>query len=178
VKSVLLIAAALLIPAAHAEVADSSANGFTVKLTVTVQGSPVNAYRKFVDDVGEWWSPDHTFSKDAHNLSIEEKPGGCFCEQLADGGGVRHLEIVNFMPGKYVVMSGGLGPLQSLAAAGTLSIQFAPVKEGTRVDVIYTLAGYLPAGMNTWAAPVDGMLTQTFGRFKNYIEHGEPGPKK
>jgi hypothetical protein len=178
VKSLALIAGILLAGVAQAAVADSSATGFTVKLSVTVQGSAVNAYRKFVDNVGDWWSPDHTFSNDPHHLNIEEKPGGCFCEELADGGGVRHLEIVNFMPGKYLIMSGGMGPLQSLAAAGTLSIQFAPVKEGTRVDLVYALSGYLPTGMNTWAAPVDGMLTETLTRFKNYVDLGDPAPKK
>lgn len=172
-----LLIALLATGALPAEVADSSANGFTVKVSVNVQSSAVNTYRKFVDNIGEWWSPDHTFSKDPHNLSIEEKPGGCFCEELADGGGVRHLELVNFMPGRYLILSGGLGPLQTLATAGTLSIQFAPVKDGTRVDVIYTVAGYLPTGMNTWAAPVDGMLTETLERFKNYVEHGDPVKK-
>ena len=33
-------------------------------------------------------------------------------------------------------------------------------------------AGYVPAGMNTWAAPVDGMLTEQFTRFKSYVENG------
>ena len=177
-RALILIAAVLLAGAARAEVADSSAGGFTVKVTVTIKGSPVNAYRKFVDNVGDWWSGDHTFSKDPHNLEIEEKPGGCFCEMLADGGGVRHMEILNFMPGKYLVMSGGMGPLQTLAATGTLSVQFAPAEGGTKVDVMYTVAGYLPAGMNTWAAPVNSMLTDTFNRFKSYVETGEPAPKK
>ena len=45
------------------------------------------------------------------------------------------------------------------------------------MDVSYAVAGYLPSGMKSWAAPVDGMLTEQFTRLKNYIEHGNPGAK-
>ena len=169
-----LVVGAALASVAHAEVADSSATGFTVKFTVNVQAPPADAYRKFVRNVGDWWSSDHTFSHDAHNLSIEEKAGGCLCEKLPEGGGVRHLEVVNFAPGKQLVMSGGMGPLQSLATAGSLTIRFTPADGGTKVDVVYTVVGYLAAGMNTWAAPVNGMLTETFDRFRNYVERGDP----
>jgi hypothetical protein len=54
----------------------------------------------------------HTFSGDAHNLSIDDKATGCFCEKLASGGGVRHMEVVCADPGKKLVLSGALGPLQ------------------------------------------------------------------
>jgi hypothetical protein len=31
--------------------------------------------------------------------------------------------------------------------------------------------------MNTWAAPVDSVLTEQFTRLKNYIERDSPAPK-
>jgi uncharacterized protein YndB with AHSA1/START domain len=170
----LLLAPALM----RGEVADSSASGFTVKFSLNVQAPPADAYHKFIHNVGDWWSSDHTFSGSAHNLSIEEKAGGCFCEKLPDGGGARHLEVVNFVPGKQLVMIGGLGPLQALAATGSMTIHFASADGGTKVDVVYTVVGYMAAGMNTLAAPVDGVLRQQFDRMKNYVEHGEPAPKK
>ncbi|MEO8053486.1 MAG: hypothetical protein ABI833_24060, partial [Acidobacteriota bacterium] len=37
-------------------------------------------------------------------------------------------------------------------------------------------AGYLPAGMDSWAAPVDSVVTEQFTRLKNYVEHGSPAP--
>jgi hypothetical protein len=36
------------------------------------------------------------------------------------------------------------------------------------------LSGYLPAGMNTWAVPVDTVLTQQFTRLKSFVETGKP----
>ena len=168
----------MLCASAHAEVTDSSANGFTDKVTINIQAAPEEAYRKLVRNIGDWWDGSHSFSGNSHNLSIEERPGGCFCEKLPDGGGVRHMEVVNFSPGKQLVMSGGLGPLQALAATGSMTIRFTPSDGGTKLEVVYTVGGYLPAGMSTLAAPVDGVLKLQFGRLKNFVEHGDPNPKK
>ena len=172
-------AACLLAPnRAAAEVADASPNGFTVKLTLNIQASPDDVYRKLVRNVGDWWDADHTFSGNSRNLTIEEKPAGCFCEKLPGGGGVRHMEVAYLAPGKQLVLTGALGPLQSLAATGSMTIKFSAVDGGTKLEVVYTVIGYLPAGMNTFAAPVDGVLKGQFTRLKNYAEHGDPAPAK
>jgi len=162
---------------AWAAVADSAANGFTVKLELNIQASPQEVYRRLVHNVGDWWNPMHTFSGDAHNLSIDDKAFAWCCEKLADGGSVRHLEVVNADPGKTLVLSGALGPLQSIAATGSLTIQLAPAGDGTKVSVIYAVTGYLRAGLNTWAAPVDSVLTEQFTRLKSLIENGKAAPK-
>jgi len=75
--------------AANAEVVDSAAVGFTIKTSAQIKASPEDVYRKRVGNVGEWWNPAHTFSGDAHNLRIEDRPGGCFCEKLPNNGFVR-----------------------------------------------------------------------------------------
>jgi uncharacterized protein YndB with AHSA1/START domain len=169
---------ALLLPAAaSAAVADSAANGFTIKLNYTIQAAPKDVYQRLVHNVGDWWSPDHTFSHDAHNLSIEEKPMGCFCEKMPGGGGVRHLEVVHFVPGKFLVMQGGLGPMQALAVTGTLTIELAPDGSGTKLDVTYAVGGYLARGLDNFAAPVNGVLGQQFDRLKLYVETGKPAAK-
>ena len=119
----------------------------------------------------------HTFSGDSHNLSIDDKPMGCFCEKLPRGGGVRHMEVVNVAPGKTLVLTGALGPLQSMAATGNLTIQLAPAGDGTKVGVVYAVTGYLPAGMNTLAPIVDSVLAEQFTRLKSLIENGKAAPK-
>jgi uncharacterized protein YndB with AHSA1/START domain len=180
-RSTLIAAAAVFLMApcwAAAEIADASANGFTVKATINIQASPDDVYRKLVRNVGDWWDPSHTFSGNSHNLTIEEKPAGCFCENLPGGGGVRHMEVAYLAPGKRLVLTGALGPLQSLAATGSMTIRFSPLDGGTKLEWAYTVVGYLPAGMNTWAAPVDAVLDLQFTRLKNYAEHGNPAPTK
>ena len=61
-----------------------------------------------------------------------------------------------------------------MAVTGAMTIELAAANGGTKVDVTYAVAGYLAAGMNTLAAPVDGVLTTQFTRLKNYAEHGDP----
>ena len=158
-----------------AAVADSGPNGFVVKNSVVIKATPDEVYSRIVHNVGDWWDPAHTFSQNAHNLSIEEKPMGCFCEKLPDRGAARHMEVVNFVPGKTLVMSGALGPLQSMAAAASMTIQIAPAEGGAKVDVTYAVTGYLAGGINVLAAPVDGVVGQQFTRLKNLIEQGSPG---
>ena len=158
---------------AKPEVADSSSTGFTVKLALNIKAAPEEVYRRLIH-VGDWWNPQHTFSGDSHNLSIEEKPMGCFCEKLPNQGAVRHMEVVYLVPGKSLVLSGALGPLQSLAATGSMTIQLSAAEGGTKLAVGYAVTGYLPAGMNTWAAPVDSVITEQFTRLKNFVERGDP----
>ena len=81
-----------------AEVVDSAAGGFTVKITHQIKSAPDDVYHRLLN-VGEWWNSAHTFSGDAHNLRIEDHLGGCFCEKLPNNGFVRHLEVVSAAPG-------------------------------------------------------------------------------
>ena len=85
--SIGVLALACAVVPLSAEIVDSSANGFTVKETVNIQASPQDVYAK-IFKIGDWWSSDHTFSHDAHNLSLEDKAGGCFCEHGSRFNGV------------------------------------------------------------------------------------------
>jgi hypothetical protein len=158
---------------AAAEVAESSAAGFTVKSSLSINAVPDEVYRRLLR-VGDWWNPEHTYSGDSHNLSIEEKAGGCFCEKLPNGGSARHMEVLLLIPGKTLRMGGGLGPLQGIGAVGSMTIQLSPDGSCTKLNMTYAVSGYLSAGMNTWAAPVDAVLTGQFIRLKNYVERGDP----
>ena len=160
-----------------AEVADSGPAGFTIRGTLNLQALPADAYQKFVLNVGSWWAPGHTFSRDAGNLSIDDRPGGCFCEKWPEGG-VQHLQVVSAVPGKALTMRGGLGPLMALAVTGGLEIRFTVAGSGTKLTYTYSVGGYIPNGADAWAKPVDGMLAETFGRFQNYADKGNPAVKE
>lgn len=157
-----------------AEVADQAPNGFTIRNAMVIRAAPEQVYNSLVHNVGDWWSSAHTFSNDSHNLSIDDKVMGCFCEKLPNGGGVRHAEIITVMPNKMLVMKGALGPLQKFGDTGTLTLVLEPLNKDTRVQLIYAVGGYLPDGLNTWAAPVDKVLTEQLTRLKNYVETGNP----
>lgn len=175
-----LLAIALLAPSfLHADVADSADSGFTVKLAVAIAAPPQQVYARLVHNVGDWWSSVHTFSGDARNLTIDDKPMGCFCEKRLNGaGGIRHMEVVNVDYGKTLVLTGGLGPLQALAVAASMTIQLAPADQGTKLSVVYAVGGYQPHGLTGLAPIVDSVLTEQFTRLKSFVETGKPENEK
>jgi uncharacterized protein YndB with AHSA1/START domain len=171
--AVLLFAASL----AQAEIIEQGPGGFTVRTTLAIKAQPDDVYRKFMQ-IGEWWNSMHTFSGDAHNLRIEDHPGGCLCEKLPNNGFTRHLELITLVPGKRLVFIGAMGPLQTLAATGTLQFVFTPDNGGTKLDAIYAVTGYLEKGMNTWAILVDMMIAEQATRLKTSVETGHAPPSK
>jgi uncharacterized protein YndB with AHSA1/START domain len=91
-----------------AEVKSAAPNGFEVVSTATIP-APADPVYSALGEVGRWWSPTHTFSRDAANLSLELRAGGCFCERLKDGGSVQHLLVVYAAPGEGLRLRGALG---------------------------------------------------------------------
>jgi uncharacterized protein YndB with AHSA1/START domain len=156
------------------DVLDAADNGFTVSNTVMVSAPPDKAYAAMVQDVGKWWDSAHTFSQTAANLSIDAKPQGCWCEKLPGQGGVRHLTVVYVSPGKAIGFEGGLGPLQTMGAAGSMTWKFQPAENGTKVEIRYAVGGYKPGGFKDLAPIVDSMLRSQLERYKRYSDTGKP----
>jgi uncharacterized protein YndB with AHSA1/START domain len=174
-RPLLLVAAAAPAAFGAADVVAVAENGFTSKNTVTVPVDPARAYAAVVEQVGKWWDPAHTFSRDSANLSIEASPQGCFCEKLPEGGFVRHLTVVFAAPGRMLRLEGGLGPFQSLGVAGSLTWTFQPgEKGGTTVQLTYTAGGYSPTGFKDLAPAADGMLRGQLERYARYLSTGKP----
>lgn len=168
VRTILMaLALAAMAPLAQAEVVTSAPGGFVVKHVVSVPVAPDAAYRKFVD-IGKWWTPEHTFSGDAKNLSITPRAGGCWCEKLKDGGSVRHLDVVYAAPGSALRFSGGLGPLQEMAVSGAMQIAFEADGSSTTVTMTYAVGGYAPNGLGPLAPIVDGVLGQQMLRYREF----------
>jgi hypothetical protein len=151
-----------------AEVASASSNGFEVRETTTVNVPPDAAFAGF-SRIGSWWSGEHSFSGSASNLSLALEPGGCFCERLANGGGVQHMHVAYAEPGKRVVLTGSLGPLLFLATSGVMDVQFEPVVGGTRVTLDYRAAGFFAGGADKIAPAVDSVLGEQLMRFKAHL---------
>ncbi len=163
-------------PSAFAEVVESSAAGFAIKSVVRIAAAPDRVYAAVVQDVGRWWDPAHSYSGDARNLSIDPRPGGCFCERLGDQGGVQHLAVVFVAPRQRLRLTGGLGPLQDSGVAGSLTWDFAGKDGATELTVTYVVGGFRPGGLQGLASPVDSVLTGQLQRLKNFVERGTPTP--
>jgi len=168
-----ILVAILAVPL-RGEVIESTAAGFFVRNTATISAPPATVYTALTEKVGGWWDPVHTFSHDSHNLSLDAKPGGCFCERFPDGGGVQHMSVIFASPGKLLRLSGAIGPLQEAALAGTLTWNLSPAGNGTTVEMSYAVGGFRPAGFRDIPAVVDGVLRGQLARLKAFIETGRP----
>jgi uncharacterized protein YndB with AHSA1/START domain len=158
---------------ASAEVKSVTPNGFEVASAATI-AAPSDRVYAALGEVDHWWSPSHTFSRDAANLSMELRAGGCFCERLKDGGSVQHLQVVYAAPGQGLRLRGALGPLQTEGVDGTLSWTLKPGEGGTNVTSSYVLGGYIRSGMEQWAPRVDRVLDEQLQRLKSYVEGKSP----
>jgi hypothetical protein len=151
---------------ARADVVSVGTIGFEVREQVVVPASPAQAYVQFVK-IGTWWSKDHTYSRDASNLELTPRAGGCWCERLVDGGSVKHMEVAAAQPGKQIVLIGGLGPLQTMGASGAMTVTFASEGAGTKVTLSYVVTGYSAQGFDKIAPAVDSVLSEQLKRYAN-----------
>lgn len=150
-------------PPAHAEVVSSASNGFHIRRSVTVPVGADSAYAAFAD-VGRWWDPQHSYGGVASRLTMELRPGGCFCERLI-GGGIEHLRVTYVDRPKRLVLTGGLGPLLFQAVSGVMDLKFEAVSTGTKVTMDYKVAGFSNGGADKIAAPVDKVLGEQMSRY-------------
>src|SRR5262245_32756158 len=156
------------------EVVETTAAGFLVRETTTINAPPAKVYTTLTDRVGGWWDPAHTFSNDARNLSLDARPGGCFCERLPDGGGVQHMSVVYASPGKLLRLNGAIGPMQEAALAATMTWNLSQAGSGTTVELTYTVGGFRAGGFRDLPTVVDGVLRGQLARLKAFVETGHP----
>lgn len=172
---VLLLCGLAALPAKAA--VDVTPTGFVVRHDVAIGAPPARVYQALVGQVGSWWNPRHSYSGDGANLSIDARPGGCFCERLPNGGGVEHMRVVYVVPAAALRMTGGLGPLQSSGLAGALSWKLSDNGTGTRLEVSYSVGGFMQGGFERMAPAVDGMVGEQVQRLRLFIETGSPVPR-
>jgi hypothetical protein len=166
-----LLLAGLLVGAAHAEVTDKSAAGFEVKETATIAATPGKVWDQLMRP-NRWWSPEHTWSHDAKNLSFDAS--GCFCERLKKGA-VRHMTIAYADEATQLRLFGAMGPLQFTGASGHWVTTLKANGAGTDVTMTYDVGGYAKGGLaEVYSAPVDKVLGEQLVRLKKLVETGKP----
>lgn len=162
-------AAIMLAAPAAAEIAERSDNGFISVHEVEVSTDPDKTFA-MLRAPAKWWSPEHSWTGDAANFYMDAQATGCFCEQIpaaTDGGergSVEHMRIVYTNPGKMLRMVGALGPLQSEAVTGSLTIVLKPSDAGTKVRFEYVVGGYMRFPMESMAPAVDKVIGEQASR--------------
>lgn len=168
----LALAATGLAAPASAEVVQSAENGFVIRFNGQVPAGSEDVWKQLMRPA-DWWSSAHTYSGDAANLWLDGQATGCFCEKLPlaknapEGmrpGSAEHLRVVYVEPGRAIRMVGGLGPLQSDAVAGVMTISLKAGNGGTRIALEYAVSGFLKLKSAEMAPAVDKVLGEQFKR--------------
>lgn len=164
----------LAVPAS-AEVIQKSDAGFVVRVTAEVDASPADSWKAFTTPA-QWWNRKHTFSGNSVNLTMDTSVNGCFCETLPPpddapatqkAGTAMHMRVIYAEPYRALRLSGGLGPLQSEAVTGTMTVTFKPVdgtgSQRTRILWEYVVGGYMRYKVDTISGAVDRVLVEQLG---------------
>lgn len=168
------LVAALTLAAAAPALADTSgvgATGFVVTVERRVDASRDVLWRA-ITQLPQWWSSRHTWSGNAANLSVDLRPGGCWCETW-DGGGTMHGTVVHVAPGRLLRFYASLGPLQDRAVTGVLTLSPAVVDGKTVLKLVYRVAGPADVGLAELAPAVDGVLVEQATRLVALAERGK-----
>lgn len=181
-------AALLLVPAAStsalAEVTARSEQGFVVRHEATVPADALASWIKLIEPA-KWWSSAHTFSGDATNLALDAVAGGCFCENLPDPskserasprGSVEHLRVLYSERARMLRLTGALGPLQSEAVQGKLTITLTPGEAGTTIKFEYVVGGYMRFKTEQIAPAVDRVLGEQLASLAAKLGASPPAP--
>ena len=169
-RHALLAAFVAFVWSASAAVLEADDVGFVSAHEIEIEATPTRVFEALVDEVDRWWDPAHSYSGDAASFSLDTLCG--LCEGLdSDSGVVRHMRVDAWRQGKSLVLGGGLGPLQRLGVAGSMSFDLEATPSGTRVVYRYTVNG---RNVRAWADPVDRVQLGQLLRLKRYVERGSP----
>jgi hypothetical protein len=159
---------------ARAEVVNAGPNGFNIRHVVDVPNVPPPTVWAALADVGKWWDPEHTYSGDARNLSLEPVVRGCFCEKLGLYAGIEHAAVVYVQPARVLRLIGALGPLQNFGVTGSLTWQIEAAGGGSRITMTYNVGGFADEPLSDWAEIVDEVLVGQAKRLGRFVETGSP----
>ena len=166
--SLFVLGALAFIPAAHAEVTESSPSGFVVRHAIDI-AAPVDAAWKALAQPGRWWPKAHTWSGDASKLSLELAAGGCFCERWA-GGSAAHGRVLMVRERELLRLDAPLGPLQEMGLDGVLTVALEAADENTRAIVTFRVRGDASQKLDQLAPVVDRVVGEQWGGWERHAE--------
>lgn len=155
---------------ARSEVLSVASNGFEVRESVHIAAAADKVYAALLVP-SRWWSSIHTYSGNAANLTLDGRAGGCWCENIPEGGGtVEHMRVVFLMPGQVLRLRGPLGPLQGMGVDGALTFTLKSSANGTDMTLNYVAGGYSKDGFDGLSKAIDRVLGQQMESLRKLFE--------
>ena len=143
-----------LIGCASADVVSASPDHFTLKLEAETELSPDEVWARLIEPA-DWWLPDHTYSGDSANLSMDATAGGVWREDW-EGGSVWHGSVLRAEPGKVLVLNAPFGPLQGMAVTTVWTISLDAQESGsTKITFDHVTNGSSASGLDAIAPAVE-----------------------
>lgn len=161
----------LVCQGANGDVSKVYAQGFDLHIEIEVKSG--TAWQKFLQ-VQNWWDLNHSWFGPDSIFNLDSIAGGCLCERKRKQS-VQHMKVIYVDPGREMRLGGALGPLQTMALRGLLTMRFTPLENGkTRIEQIYKIRGVTEQGFDNLSKIVDKVQTDQMQRLENYINHGQP----
>jgi len=154
--------AALATFSVQAEVVSSSADHYILNHTAVSPLSPDELWLRLVEPAS-WWHPDHTYSGDASNLSLQPSAGGHWREQWGNNS-VLHGVVLNIDKGKLLRLDAPFGPLQELAVKVIWTITIEADGSGSKVMFDEVANGVSNSKLDELARAVDFVKQEAITR--------------
>ena len=84
------------------------------------------------------------------------------------------LGSIYVAPRQVVRLSGALGPLQASGVAGSMTWKLTGDADNTRLELSYSVGGFIDGGFDKIAPAVEAMLHEQVDRLKLFAETGKP----
>lgn len=176
VLGLVALAALTIVTPAQADIVSATPSTFVLRAEQTVPVSPAQAWTK-LGRIGDWWSSAHTYSGNAHNLSLDLHAGGCWCERWS-GGAVEHARVLLVMNRdgvRTLRLDAPLGPLQEMAVNAILTFTVAPDPAGAKITVTYRVSGDASLSLDQLGPGVNSVIMEQYGRLIRLVTSGSPG---
>ncbi|MDA9918333.1 SRPBCC family protein [Erythrobacter sp.] len=171
------LAGAFISAPAAADVTQQDERGFVTRDVAVVEATPKEVWLALITP-STWWNSAHTWSGDSANLMLRPQAGGCFCERIPEAedgdsitleGSVEHMRVIQSYPERAMRLTGALGPLQSEAVTGVLTIAISQVDEGTLIVWEYSVGGRMRYEIPVISKSVDGVMSQQLAGLANLL---------
>lgn len=156
------IAPALACGSAPAEILSSGPDHYTLYHEAETSFSPEEAWDRLIDPAS-WWSPAHTYSGDAANLSLDLQAGGLWREDW-QGGSVAHGRVLSVQHAAALRLDAPFGPLQGMAVNVVWTITISPTETGARIIFDEVATGSAQTGLDAIAPAVDAVKQEAIER--------------
>ena len=146
----------------QAEVIASAPDHYTLRQEAVSALNPSTLWNKLIQPA-DWWHPDHTYSGDANNLSLEARAGGVWHEEW-DSGSVVHGIVLLVQDQKTLRLNAPFGPLQDLGVSVVWTITIEPEGDGSKVTFDEIANGTNNSNLEKLAPAVDFVKIQAIKR--------------